>query len=405
MPVHKRKRNGKVTWYFKFDAPGSTREHRNIVREFGFEKKGDAQDAERVRFADELKKIELAKSGASGIAAALPTTLAMLMDEFLRQHAEEKLAVKTVERYREQSAYLAPELAAMPLAEITPLHLNREWARLLKSGGHVRKSRAPRPMSAKTVRNIAGVVSSAFARAIRWGLVTTNPVTQSEPPVPRKHQGAALTPAQQELVMESASGPWCMRPFLELAASTGCRRGELLALRWSDIVNGRATITRSLTQTRDVLEFKSTKTQKPRRIKIPAMTMVVIEAHRRRQVEFRQQFGPDYQAGDLVFANPDGSPLKPDSVSATVSLLFRRLKLPAGLSLHSLRHTHTSELLDDGVPLPVVSARLGHSSIRTTQEIYAHMIHGQDDDAADQWEDYHKRHQPAPAGDKKGQVQ
>src|ERR1035438_7340230 len=113
MPVHKRKRNGKVTWYFKFDAPGSTREHRNIVREFGFEKKGDAQDAERVRFADELKKIELAKSGASGIAAALPTTLAMLMDEFLRQHAEEKLAVKTVERYREQSAYLAPELAAM----------------------------------------------------------------------------------------------------------------------------------------------------------------------------------------------------------------------------------------------------------------------------------------------------
>src|ERR1035441_7779257 len=90
MPVHKRKRNGKVTWYFKFDAPGSTREHRNIVREFGFEKKGDAQDAERVRFADELKKIELAKSGASGIAAALPTTLAMLMDEFLRQHAEER---------------------------------------------------------------------------------------------------------------------------------------------------------------------------------------------------------------------------------------------------------------------------------------------------------------------------
>jgi integrase len=147
------------------------------------------------------------------------------------------------------------------------------------------------------------------------------------------------------------------------------------------------------------------KTEKPRCIKIPAMTMVVIEARRRRQDEFRQQFGPDYQAGDLVFANPDGSPLKPDSVSATVSLLFRRLKLPAGLSLHSLRHTHTSELLDDGVPLPVVSARLGHSSIRTTQEIYAHMIHGQDDDAADRWEDYHKRHQPAPAGDKKGQVQ
>src|ERR1039457_2700531 len=114
------------------------------------------------------------------------------------------------------------------------------------------------------------------------------------------------------------------------------------------------------------------KTEKPRCIKIPAMTMVVIGARPRRRYAFRQQFGPDYQAGDLVFATPDGSPLKPDSVSATVSLLFRRLKLPAGLSLHSLRHTHTSELLDGGGPLPGGPAPLGHSSNPTTQETYAH---------------------------------
>jgi integrase len=82
-------------------------------------------------------------------------------------------------------------------------------------------------------------------------------------------------------------------------------------------------------------------------------------------------------------------------MSSAVSLLFRRLKLPKGVSLHSLRHTHTSHLLADGVPLPVVSARLGHSSIRTTQEIYAHMIHGQDDEAADRWDEYQKRNQPA----------
>jgi integrase len=78
-------------------------------------------------------------------------------------------------------------------------------------------------------------------------------------------------------------------------------------------------------------------------------------------------------------------------MSASVSLLFRRLKLPVGTSLHSLRHTHVSEMLDAGVPLPVVSARLGHSSIRTTMEIYAHMIHGQDDAAAEKLEAYRKR--------------
>ena len=236
------------------------------------------------------------------------------------------------------------------------------------------------------------MASSAFSRAIRWGLVTTNPVTNSEPPRVKRHRGIALTPAQQALVFESATRPWCMRPFLEVVAATGCRRGEVLALRWSDIVDGRASIARSLTQTRDVLEFKCTKNEEPRIVGLPACTQLVLEAHRHRQKEFRQQFGPDYRADlDLVFANPDGSLLKPDSVSAAVSLLFRKLKLPKGASLHSLRHTHTSHLLASGVPLPAVSARLGHSSIRTTQEIYAHMIHGQDDDAARKWEEFQKQ--------------
>jgi integrase len=94
---------------------------------------------------------------------------------------------------------------------------------------------------------------------------------------------------------------------------------------------------------------------------------------------------------DLIFANPDRTPLKPDSVSATVSVLCRWLKLPKGASLHSLRHTHTSHLLANGVPLPVVSARLGHSSVRVTAEIYAHMIHDQDDEAARQWEEFQRQ--------------
>jgi integrase len=280
----------------------------------------------------------------------------------------------------------------MPLGEITPLHLNREWNRLLKSGGHHRKTKEARPLSAKTVRSIAGLVSSAFARAQKWGLVTSNPVKHSEPPVPKKHRGIALTPAQQALVFASASGPWCMATFLEFAAATGARRGEILALRWSDIQDGRAIITRSLTQTRQVLEFKGTKTERPRDVKVPASTLAVLEAHRQRQNEFREQFGLRYRTDlDLIFANPDGKSLRPNSISSVVSLLFRRLGLPKGASLHSLRHTHGSHLLANGVPLPAVSERLGHSSVRTTAEVYAHAIRGQDDEAALRWDEFQRR--------------
>ena len=124
-------------------------------------------------------------------------------------------------------------------------------------------------------------------------------------------------------------------------------------------------------------------------VHIPESVLLRLAAHRKRQNEFRQEFGPDYRADlDLIFANPDGNPLKPDSVSASVSLLCRRLGLPKGASLHTLRHSHGSVLLADGVDLVTVSERLGHSSVRVTAEIYSHALRGRDQDAARRWDDF-----------------
>jgi integrase len=402
MSVHKRKyRKGKVVWRYLFDAPGSTRENRIIIEKSGFATKKEAQEAEAIRRNEEQNKYEMARVGA-GVAAAVPTTLGTLLQEFLAQHAQKKLAPKTVERYHEQSGYIDAAVLKMPLAEITPLHLNREWSRLLKSGGHTRKTQAPRPMSAKTVRNIAGVISSAFSRAIKWGLVTTNPVKNSEPPTLKKPIKMALLPSEQSVLIESATGPWCLSVFLDMSAATGARRGEVLALRWSDLQDGYATIERSLTQTNQGLQFKGTKTERPRRIELPPSTLARLEDHRRRQDQFRQQFGSDYRADlDLIFANPDGTPLKPDSISASVSLLCRRLGLPKGASLHTLRHSHASVLLANGVDLATVSARLGHSSVRVTADTYSHALRGRDREAADRWDELMGR---TPSQDHRQQV-
>jgi hypothetical protein len=113
MPVHKRKRNGKTTWYYKFDLPGSTRDDRTIIRGFGYGTKQEAVEAEAARRIDEQTKADLAKVG-SGVAAAPPKTLATLLDEFLRQHMEKKLAPKTQERYREIVGIVNSVNARMP---------------------------------------------------------------------------------------------------------------------------------------------------------------------------------------------------------------------------------------------------------------------------------------------------
>ena len=131
MPAHKRKyRSGQVVWHYVFDMSGSTREDRLRITGSGF---------------------------ATSIAGRVPRTLSTLLEEFFCQHVDEKLAPKTIERYHEQAAYLNLELLNMPIGVITPLHLGREWNRLLKTGGHHRGTKEPRPLSAKTVRNIAGV--------------------------------------------------------------------------------------------------------------------------------------------------------------------------------------------------------------------------------------------------------
>jgi integrase len=395
MAVFKRKyRGGKTVWCFVIDAPGSTREIRHQIKESGFSTKAAAEHAEAERRITEQQKYELQKAGLPDVP--LPKTLADLLRDFFAEHAEKKLAKKTIERYREQAAYLQADLLAMPVCEINPLHLAKEWNRLLESGGRYRTSGLPRPLAAKTVRNIAGVLSSAFARAIKWGVVASNPVAQSEPPVPKRRSGAALSPSQQKLLIDSATGCWCLPAFLELSAATGARRGEVLALRWSDIQDGAVSISRSLSQTRAGLTFKETKNQSSRLVVLPNSAVNALEVHREAQNVFRDQFSSAYSTEfDLIFAEPDGTPLKPNSISASVSALFKRLKIPKpkGASLHLLRHSHGSHLLAAGMELPAVSERLGHSSVMVTATVYSHRLTGRDQEAATRWDKFQKSHE------------
>jgi integrase len=302
---------------------------------------------------------------------------------------------KRSKRYREMADYPDADLLAMPIPAIKPLHLSREWNRLLTSGGRGRK--AGKPLSRKTVRNIAGLVSSAYTRGMRWGIAEVNPVKASDPPVPKKKEGIALSVEQAEELVAGATAPWGMNVFLELDAATGARRGELLGLQWSDLNANHLMIGRSLSQVGQEVFLKEPKGKKFRVITVPPTALKKLQAHRKKQQAYRDHFGESYQ-GDYIFCNPDGSPMKPDTVSASVSLLFRDLKLPKGASLHSLRHTHGSQLLAAGVPITDVSKRLGHANPHVTATVYAHALPGHDDMAAEAWEKFQKDSKPVKLG-------
>lgn len=98
-------------------------------------------------------------------------------------------------------------------------------------------------------------------------------------------------------------------------------------------------------------------------------------------------FGPDYRTDlDLVFSNPQGNYLKPNNVSSKACQIARRAGLGKGVSMHTLRHSHSSQLLSAGVSLPTVSKRLGHTDPSVTARIYSHPMPKDDVTAAEKWE-------------------
>lgn len=388
MAIRKRILKRGTDWGYIFEGPRSTGTKRRLVAKWGFSTKKAAQDAEASRRVEERDREEAQQLART---KPRPRTLGELLAEFLEEHAQRNLAPKTVERYREMVPYLSEELRARPINEVTALELNREWNRLRDSGGHRRGTGAARPLSSKTVRNIAGLVSSAFGQGIFWGLCVANPTRDSRPPRNRRREPIALSIEQQNLLLEG-SGHWQLPAILEVSAGTGARRGEVLALRWSDVHEESVFIGRSLSQAGNDLAFKEPKNGKFREIALGLGTLRALAAHRSRQEEFRKQFGSAYQARlDLVFANHDGTPLRPNSLSGSVSNLRKKLKLPPGASLHTLRHTHASQLLAAGVELPVVSARLGHSNVYVTATVYSHALKGRDEEAVKKLEVFYER--------------
>jgi integrase len=127
-----------------------------------------------------------------------------------------------------------------------------------------------------------------------------------------------------------------------------------------DFETGVMNVTKSLEQTKAGLRMKSTKSENPRRFTVPSGALDALQEHRIQQDRDRALFGTDYQENQLVFCRPEGGYYSPNRAGARIVELMRKAGLE-GVSLHSLRHTHASELLSNGAPIPTVVKRLGHT--------------------------------------------
>jgi integrase len=223
------------------------------------------------------------------------------------------------------------------------------------------------------------MLHGALADAVRWNLLQRNPVTDARPPRVRRRSHVIWSTDELRRFVEHARSDHHAALWL-LVCTTGLRRSELAGLRRADLdlANGRLTSG----ETRVVVGGQATdsdgKSDDSRRTL--ALDPVTVDALREflvRWDELKQEFG---HAGQHLFCHPDGRPIHPD----TITEWFARLSWAAGLPPirpHDVRHSYATASLRAGVPVKVVSERLGHSSVSFTQDTYMHVIPGMDEHA------------------------
>ena len=316
--------------------------------------------------------------------------LGELFDKFMDAKRATKEST-TVNRYATYvSLYLRPRFGSMKAGSLKPFHLTDAYTQWQAKGPN------GNALSGRTVRHVHETLRNILNWGVRRELLSRNVavlVGHDDLPKVVKPKPVALTDEEvRDLLKEArsptrrskirgylSSQPW-FYPAVAFAVYTGARRGEVLALRWSDVRldKGCVTIARSVTEQ---MEIKSPKNDRTRTISAPETLCAILKGHRAQQAKERLALGAAYRDEDFVFAHADGSPVDPWNFGRAVIDCIKRAKITP-ITLHGLRDTHASLCAKAGVPLEVVSQRLGHASIGITAERYLHVYSDRDADAA-----------------------
>lgn len=296
------------------------------------------------------------------------------LEYWLEDVHKSSVKVSTYVKYRKViNGYIIPTLGHLTLEKLTPQHVKSLYNKKEKEG-----------LSPKTIHSIHGVLHKALDNAVLWSMVARN---VCDAPRLVKKERQSLTMEQARKLLESVRGQR-LEVLLTLALVTGMRRGELLALRWSDV----DLDTRSLRVSRTVdyipgfgYVVNEPKTAAGRRmIMLPVFAVEMLKHRRVEQLEARLKAGGSWEDLDLVITDLSGGYFNPRYLEKTFSKLVADAGLPR-VSFHNLRHSAATLLRSMGVDIKLIQEILGHSNFMITADIYSHVLPSQQREAADKW--------------------
>ncbi len=308
------------------------------------------------------RKLRAAKSEAAAIGRT--PTIARWCERWLAT-VTQRVRPATLSNYRTAvRQHIVPALGRVELGRLLPSDVEAMTGAMIDAGR--------RPSTAALTRRILVI---ALSDAARDGLVARNVARLAHPPRTTPPVRRALTAAEVRRFVAAIEGE-PLGPLAMLAIATGLRRGELLALRWSDVDGAMLTVARALARSARggyvVAEPKSRRAH--RTIALPALAQDALARQRLAQDAERAAAGSAWQDRDgLIFADPIGRAWHPETITTAYRALVERSGI-GHLRLHDLRHTAATLALSAGVPVRDVSDALGHAGPSITLDIYGQTV-------------------------------
>jgi integrase len=323
-----------------------------------------------------VKALEEKRDAGMTSAAGRPMTVEEWLTYWVENIASVRVRPRTLDSYRSMiRMHLVPHIGQRRLDQLMPEHLEQTYSAILAT-----------ELSPTTVLRIHRMLHRALKIAMQRDRVTRNVATLVEPPRQERPQTPEpLDVDECKRVLAAAEGRRNAARWT-VALALGLRQSEALALQWRDIdlETGRLSVRRGLHRVPGQgLVFTEPKTDRSRRtIALPGPLTEALRKHRAAQNEERLVAGTDWDDWDLVFAQPNGRPLDKHSDYEAWCTLLRDAGV-RHIRLHDGRHTAATLLLTAGVHPRVVMDLLGHSQMRTTTDIYSHVMPALAQEAAD----------------------
>ena len=252
------------------------------------------------------------------------------------------------------------------------------------------------PYSPTTIQNYYSLINNMLEVAVKWDYLSVNPNSKIEKPKRARSNASCYSKEDMVKLLQSLmQEPLKYQAIIITALDLACRRGELTGLTWDDIdfKTGKVTINKATQYIDRKIFEKETKSVNSDRINfLNPSTIEILKKYKKEQQEKQMKLGSQWIQTNRVFTTEFGGDIHPDTPTKIFQKIIKKYNLKH-LTFHGLRHSGISHMIECGVPISVISRKVGHSSVQVTDTYYSHFFESEFKQAASSMDDIFEKAQ------------